>query len=183
MGVLQVWNSQQHPHWHTLHWPFHGDISADPAVRLAALFGLQWLAWLGLTALWVALTLATGFFSVAPVILIGAAVGGVHLVLPGTLQRAHLPSTILATLFGGVLANVLAGLAEFSALHGISYWQVLGSRQFPGDLQVLGTAFIEAFRIQDGGYYLLALGAAVICSLRRSGQASPAGVRVQQHGP
>jgi len=168
MGVLQAWNSLHHPHWYTLHRPFQDDVSTDPAVRLAALLALQGLAWFGITAFWVALTLTTGFFSVAPVILIGAAVGGVHLVLPGNLQRAHLPSTILAALLGGVLANILTGLAEYSSWHGISYWQVLGSRQFPADLQILGTAFIEAFRIQDGGYYLLAVITAAICSLRRS---------------
>jgi len=107
--------------------------------------------------IWVFFTWLTGFFTVAFVILIGAAIGCVHLLTPKGIQRFNLPSALMLTLFGGIVSNVLAGLALFSSKMGISYWQVLSARRFPEDIQVLSSIFFESFRPQDLFFYIFAL--------------------------
>jgi len=171
MRTLSTWNDLYHleQRWHELIHPARDRAQDPPPVRFR-LFGLRLLSITAITGLWIYLVLSTGFFSVAMVILIGIGIGSVHRLLPRTMQRPHLPCALIMTLVGGVLANVFAGLAEFSYNVGVSYWQVLGARQFPEDFAMLGNAFVEAFRIQDLLYYLLALTATVVCTQIRPHQ-------------
>ena len=64
--------------------------------------------------IWVFFTWLTGVFTVAFVILLGVAIGSVHLLISKGFQRFNLPSALVLTLFGGIVSNVLAGLALFS---------------------------------------------------------------------
>ena len=107
--------------------------------------------------IWVFFTWLTGFFTVAFVILIGAAIESVHLLTPKGIQRFNLPSALMLTLFGGIVSNVLAGLALFSSKMGVSYWQVLSAQRFPEDIKMLSSVFLESFRAQDLFFYVFAL--------------------------
>jgi len=109
------------------------------------------------TCLWIVLTLASGLFTVAMVIVIGALVGNAHHLLGSMPRRAHHSSALLLTIVGGIGANVLAGLALFSSKMGIGYWEVLASRRIPEDLQMLFDTFVASFRIEDGFFFVLAV--------------------------
>jgi len=119
--------------------------------------------------LWIMLTLVSGFFNVAMVILIGAAVGNAHHLLVAVPCWAHHSSTLLLTLCGGIVANVLAGLALFSSSMGISYGQVLTARRIPEDLAMLVNLFVESFRLEDALFYTLAVTIALVSARRRGG--------------
>jgi len=164
MRAFETWGSNVSRHWFMLLYPT-GDMAHD-RLRDVSILQLVRLMALALSAsAWIALTLATGIFSVAPEILIGFVVGSSHRILPFRFHRAHLPSTVYIALFGGLLANVLAGLAEFSATMGVSYGAVLAARRIPEDIPMLGNAFVEAFRVQDSLYYAIGLVTAVWCAL------------------
>jgi hypothetical protein len=123
-------------------------------VRVAALAAV--------TALWVMVTLATGFLSVAVVILIGLAIGNAHHMLSRMPRRAHYSSALLLTLCGGVVANVLAGLALYSSKMGVDYWQVLAARRTPEELSMLAGVFAESYRPEDSLFYCLAVASAAL---------------------
>ena len=107
--------------------------------------------------IWVFFTWLTGVFTVAFVILLGASIGSVHLLTPKGIQRFNLPSALVLTLFGGIVSNIMAGLALFSSKMGVSYWQVLSARRFPEDIQMLSSVFLDSFRQQDLFFYAFAL--------------------------
>lgn len=165
MRAMGTWSENVSHQWQYLLYP-SGVAATDKAWEVACLYGVRGMALLAGAAVWVALILGTGMFSVAPVILIGFAIGNAHRLLPFKFHRAHLPSTTYITLIGGLLANVFAGLAEFSSTMGVSYTMVLSARRIPEELPMLGNAFVEAFRVQDGFYYALAMLTAVWCALR-----------------
>jgi len=66
------------------------------------------------TCLWVAFTLSTGHLTVVFVVLLGVAIGCTQFFMPKGMNRFYLPSAFMLTLLGGIISNVLAGLA-FSA--------------------------------------------------------------------
>ena len=155
-----------HSHWlHLRHPPTQTTqrSKSDSIGLVTSLYSLRMLGLCFVVILWVAFTLKTGIFSVAPVMLIGVAVGCAHLILPNRFNRAHLPSALYITVLGGLLANVLAGLAEFSSTLGVYYLQVVGSRRIPEDVPMLATAFVNAFRFEDAIFYTLAIAASCIC--------------------
>jgi len=156
MGFISTWNEDRGPRWLAFMHPV-SDRKAEETSRLLYLYGVRALALVAGTCLWVAMTLSTGIFSVAMVIPIGVAIGVAHLALTRALRRPHLPSALAVTLLGGLLANVLAGLALFSNHYGVSYWQVLTARQFPDDLSMLCALFFESFRFQDAAFYLMSM--------------------------
>jgi len=167
MGSISTWHEDGGSRWHAFTHPV-SDRKAEKTCRLLCLYGVRSIALVAVACAWVALTLSTGIFSVAMVILIGAAIGSVHLALPGALRRPHLPSALTMTFLGGLLANVLAGLALFSNTVGVSYWQVLMARQFPDDLPMLRDAFIESFQFQDAIFYLLSMVAVIFLAQIKS---------------
>lgn len=124
---------------------------------LMQIYGVRVGALVVITGLWILLTLTSGFLTVAMVILIGAAVGNAHHLLGRTPRWAHHSSALLLTLCGGILANVLAGLALFSINMGVGYWQVITARRLPEDVPMLVSLFIESFRAEDGLFYALAV--------------------------
>ena len=136
---------------------------------LLKIYGVRVGALVLASCLWVMLTLVSGFLSVAMVILIGAAVGNAHHLLAGVPRWAHHSSAFLLTLCGGIVANVLAGLALFSSTMGIGYWQVLIARRIPEDLPMLVNLFMESFRPEDGLFYALAVTVALFSARRRRG--------------
>jgi len=164
MQGFGAWSSTVSQQWFTLLYPT-GVVADDRGRDVASLYMVRILV-LSLGAIaWIAMILVTGIFSVAPLIVIGIAVGSAHRFLPFKFHRAHLPSAMYITLFGGLLANVLAGLAEFSSNMGVSYISVLAARSIPEELPMLGNAFVEAFRIQDAFYYLAAAVIVIWCAL------------------
>ena len=131
------------------------------------------------TCLWVAFTLSTGHLTAAFVVLLGVAIGCTQFFIPKGINRFYLPSALVLTLLGGIISNVLAGLAFFSSKMGVSYWQVLDARRFPEDIQMLSTVFLESFRPEDLFFYAFALTSLVylaqksyICG-RNAGQVIP----------
>jgi hypothetical protein len=108
------------------------------------------------------ITLATGFLTVAMVVLIGLAIGNAHHMLSRMPRRAHHSSALLLTLCGGVIANVLAGLALYSSKMGVGYWQVLAARRIPEELSMLAGVFAESYRPEDGIFYCMAVAAAML---------------------
>ena len=136
---------------------------------LIKIYGVRVGALIIASCLWVVLTLVSGFLSVAMVILIGAAVGNAHHLLAGVPRWAHYSSAFLLTLCGGIVANVLAGLALFSSNMGIGYGQVLIARRIPEELPMLVNLFIESFRSKDGLFYVLAVTVALFSARRRRG--------------
>lgn len=125
--------------------------------ELVFLYGLRFLAIIATAWIWVSITLSSGIFTVAMVAFLGVLIGSSHFLLGKGNKRFHLPGALMLTLFGGLLCNVLAGLALFSHKMGVSYSQVLTSRRFPEDLQMLGNVFLESLRPQDVIYYGLAI--------------------------
>ena len=125
--------------------------------QLVFLYGLRSLAIIATAWIWVSITLSTGIFTVAMVVFLGALIGSSHFLLGKGNKSFHLPSALLLTLCGGLLCNVLAGLALFSYKMGVSYSQVLISRRFPEELQILGNVFLESLLPQDVIYYGLAI--------------------------
>ncbi|GEM_PF-6620460 len=142
-----------HGHTHLVH---------EDGRMLLRIYGVRLEALVIATCLWVMLTLLSNNFNVAMVILIGAAVGNAHHLLANKPRRAHHFSAIALTLCGGIVANVLAGLALFSNRMGVTYGEVLTSRRFPEDVPVLANAFAESFRPEDGLFYALAIVVAMI---------------------
>jgi len=131
------------------------------------------------TCLWVAFTLSTGHLTAAFVVLLGVAIGCTQFFIPKGVNRFYLPSALVLTLLGGIISNVLAGLAFFSSKMGVSYWQVLDARRFPEDIQMLSAVFLESFRPEDLFFYAFALTSLVylaqksyICG-RNAGQVIP----------
>jgi len=156
MGLISTWHTDREPLWHAFTHPV-SDRKTEKPGRLVFLYSVRGIALVSVSCVWVAFTLSTGIFTVAMVMLIGGSIGFAHLALPEALRRPHLPSALTMTLLGGLLANVLAGLALFSSTSGVSYWQVLTARKFPDDLSMLGGVFMESFRFQDAVYYLLSM--------------------------
>jgi hypothetical protein len=136
---------------------------------LIKIYGVRLGALVIASCLWVMLTLVSGFFSVAMVIVIGVAIGNAHLLLTAVPRWAHHSSALLLTLCGGLVANVLAGLALFSSKMGVSYWQVLTARRIPDDLPMLVNLFVESFRPADALFYALAVTVALFSARRRKG--------------
>lgn len=136
---------------------------------LMKIYGVRVGALIIAGGLWIMLTLVSGFFSVAMVILIGAAVGNAHHLLAAVPRWAHHSSALLLTLCGGIVANVLAGLALFSSNMGISYWQVLTARRISEDLPMLVNLFVDSFRPEDALFYALAVTVALVSARRRGG--------------
>ena len=132
---------------------------------LMQLYGMRFAALVAATCLWVVVTLVSGVMSVAMVVMIGAMVGNAHHLLGNVPRWTHYGSVLLLTLLGGLVANVLAGLALFSSTMGMSYWQVLSSRRIPEDMPMLVNVFVESFRPEDGLFYALAVVVAML-SLR-----------------
>ncbi|PLX79084.1 MAG: hypothetical protein C0616_12360 [Desulfuromonas sp.] len=143
------------------------EFRTDTLTDTLALFALRTFLLFTLTAVWVVQVLLTGFFSVAMVVLIGVAIGNAHWLLPKGLNRSHRTSAFPMVLFGSLAANVLAGLALFSANMGIDYWQVLAAQRFPEDMPRLAGVFADSFRIQDVFYYVLAIGAVFYFARRK----------------
>lgn len=149
------------PHHHT----FLRDLvylDHEDGRMLLRIYGVRLEALAVATCLWVMLTLVSGVFTVAMVILIGAAVGNAHHLLGSMPRRAHHSSAIALTLGGGIVANVLAGLALFSSRMGVGYGEVLTSQRLPEDLPVLAKTFAESFRPEDALFYALAIGIAML---------------------
>lgn len=136
---------------------------------LIKIYGVRVGALIIASCLWVVLTLVSGSLSVALVILIGAAVGNAHHLLAAVPRWAHYSSAFLLTLCGGIVANVLAGLALFSSNMGVGYGQVLIARRIPEDLPMLVNLFIESFRPEDALFYALAVTVALFSARRRRG--------------
>lgn len=146
-------NIMINPHW----WHVVTHLEREESLLLLEIYSIRVAALIATTCLWVMLTMATGTFTVVMVILIGAAVGNAHHLLPRMPCRAHHSSALLLTVCGGIVANVLAGLALFSTQMGVAYWQVLSSRRIPEDLPVLAGVFADSFRPEDALFYLLAV--------------------------
>jgi len=166
MGFVHL----RHSHWfHHKHLPYNPahKVETDKFGIVSALNGLRVLGLACVSFFWVLYTLQTGSLNVAPVILIGLAVGCAHMLLPQTFHRAHLPSALYITFFGCLIANTLAGLAEFSSILGVDYLQVVSSRRIPEDLPVLSASFIDAFQPQDAFFYALAIAASFMCLKKR----------------
>ena len=142
-----------HEH-HWLHDLTH--LQHEKGWMLLRIYSARVLALAVTTSLWVRLTLATGVFTAAMVVLIGVAVGNAHHLLGNVPRRAHHSNALLMTVLGGMAANILAGLALFSSRMGVGYWEVLASRRIPEDLPMLLDAFVESFRLEDGFFYFLA---------------------------
>lgn len=132
---------------------------------LMQIYGMRVAALVAATCLWVAVTLVSGVMSIAMVVIIGAMVGNAHHLLGNVPRWTHYGSVLLLTLLGGLVANVLAGLALFSSTMGVSYWQVLTSRRIPEDMPMLVNLFVESSRPADGIFYALAVAVAML-SLR-----------------
>jgi hypothetical protein len=159
MGFISQWRDHHSFQWRSLKYNKRSlEAAAYPFAM--QLYGVRIAAMIISAGVWVALTLFFGIFTVAVVIMVGLLVGNAHRLLPH-MHRHHLANAISLTLLGGIFANVLAGLALFSADFGVSYWQVLAARQFPQDLILLGGLFVDAFRPQDLLYYLIAIAAAI----------------------
>jgi hypothetical protein len=139
------------------------------------------LATVLIAGIWVFFTWLTGVFTVAFVILLGAAIGSVHLLRPKGVQRFNLPSALMLTLFGGIVSNVLAGLALFSSKMGVSYWQVLSAQRFPEDIKMLSSVFLESFRAQDLFFYVFALTTVVYFAQRSYLRGKNAGELIEVH--
>ena len=130
---------------------------------------------------WVFFTWLTSVFTVAFVILLGVAIGSVHLLISKGFQRFNLPSALVLTLFGGIVSNVLAGLALFSSKMGVSYWQVLSARRFPEDIQMLSSVFLESFRPQDLFFYVFAFTTVAYFAQRNYLRGKNAGELIEVH--
>ena len=156
----------QHTFGHTTlphHWWHHEEhLAHEEPGLLMKIYCVRVLAFAVVSCFWVVLTLATGVLSMAMVMLIGLAVGNAHHLLAAIPRRAHLSSAILLTVCGGLLANVLAGLALYSSKVGVSYWQVLAARSIPEELPMLTGVFVDSYRLEDSLVYILAVGAAVL---------------------
>jgi hypothetical protein len=152
-GHIMLNHHRWHPGVHLAH--------EEPAM-LMKLYCVRVAALAAVTALWVMITLATGFLTVSMVILIGLAIGNAHHMLSRMPRRAHLSSTLLLTMCGGVVANVLAGLALYSSKMGVDYWQVLTARRIPEDLSMLAGVFAESYRPEDSLFYCLAVAASML---------------------
>jgi len=152
-GHIMLNHRWWHPEVHLAH--------EEPAV-LMKLYCVRVAALAAVTALWVMITLTTGFFTVALVVLIGLAIGNAHHMLSRMPSRAHHSSALLLTLCGGIVANVLAGLALYSSKMGVAYWQVLTARRIPEDLSMLGGVFAESYRPEDSLFYCLAVASAML---------------------
>ena len=124
---------------------------------LMQIYGMRVAALVAATCLWVMVTLISGVLSVAMVLMVGAMVGNAHHLLGNVPRLAHYGSVILLTLCGGIVANVLAGLALFSSAMGVSYWEVLTSRRIPEDMPMLVNVFVESYRPEDGIFYALSV--------------------------
>ena len=164
--VMQLTFNQTLHHHHRLRDIVHLD--HEDGRMLLRIYGVRLEALAIATCLWVILTLVSGIFSVVMVILIGAAVGNAHHLLGKMPRRTHNGSAILLTLCGGIVANILAGLALYSNKLGVGYWQVLSSRRFPDDLSMLAETFVGSFRVEDGLFYALAIVIAMLSARRLS---------------
>ena len=141
--------------------------------QITFLCGLRILAIIATALIWISITLSTGIFTVAMVVFLGVLVGSSHFLLGQGNKHFHLLSALLLTICGGLICNVLAGLALFSHKMGVSYSQVLTSQRFPEDLLILGNVFFESLRPQDVVYYGLAIAIVVYfahfnCQCRRT---------------
>lgn len=155
-GHIMLNHRWWHPGMHLAH---------EEPTLLMKLYGVRVAALAAATALWVMITLATGFFTVAAVILIGLAIGNAHHMLARMPRRAHHSSALLLTLCGGVIANVLAGFALYSSKMGVGYWQVLAARRIPEELSLLAGVFVESYRPEDTLFYGLAVAACLLSAL------------------
>ena len=137
--------------------PFSAASGGDALSRILTLHVARLAIVFLVTCLWVAFTLSTGHLTAAFVVLLGVAIGCTQFFIPKGVNRFYLPSALVLTLLGGIISNVLAGLAFFSSKMGVSYWQVLDARRFPEDIQMLSAVFLESFRPEDLFFYAFAL--------------------------
>lgn len=129
---------------------------------LMQIYGVRVAALVAATCLWVVVTLVSGVLNVALVIMIGAMVGNAHHLLGKVPRWTHYGSVLLLTLCGGIVANVLAGLALFSSTMGVGYWEVLTSRRIPEDMPMLVNLFVESYRPEDSIFYVLSIAVAML---------------------
>lgn len=138
----------------------------DGIYRTLSLLVVRLTVILMVASLWIAFTLSTGIFTTVFLILLGVGIGCTPSLMPKGLNRFHLPSALLLTLLGGLLCNMLAGLAFFSAKMGVSFWSVLLGRRVPEDIQMLVTVFIDSVRAQDLIYYAVSMAIVIYLAQR-----------------
>ncbi|MDG5469223.1 hypothetical protein P9J64_12920 [Deltaproteobacteria bacterium IMCC39524] len=131
-------------------------VQPDSLAQFLKLYTARFVATLLTATIWVAFTLTTGIFTVGIVILLGVAIGVAHFPLRQKPHRFHLLGALLLTIAGGMLCNVLAGLAFFSSKMGVSYWQVLVTNLSMENMQMLGGIFVQSVRPEDLLYYMAA---------------------------
>jgi len=132
---------------------------SDPAQSILKLYALRLGATFATATLWAAVTFSTEIFTASVVVLLGVAIGSVHLFLREAPRRFYLLNSLLCTMIGILVCNVLAGLAFFSSKMGISYWQVLSTNLVPEKWHLLGSILIRSVHAVDFIYYLGALAA------------------------
>lgn len=134
-------------------------VQSDSLSQILKLYIARFVAILLTATIWVAFTLTTGIFTVGIVILLGVAIGVAHFPLRQKPHRFHLLGALLLTIAGGILCNVLAGLAFFSSKMGVSYWQVLVTNLSVENMQMLSGVFIQSMLPEDLLYYMAATAA------------------------
>lgn len=132
-------------------------VEPDSMLLILKLYAVRFVAVLLVAVTWATVTLSTGIFTVGMVIMLGMATGSAHFLLGQRPQRFHLLNALLVTVFGGVLCNVLAGLAFFSSKMGVSYWQVLVANFNPDNLRILKVVFLQSLLPEDLIYYMAAI--------------------------
>ena len=131
-------------------------VPPDSLTLILKLYVARFVATLLTAIIWVAFTLTTGIFTVGMVVLLGVAIGSAHFSLRQKPHRFHLLGALLMTIAGGMLCNVLAGLAFFSSKMGVSYWQVLVANLSIENIQILSGVFIQSVLPEDLLYYMVA---------------------------
>lgn len=135
---------------------------SDPIQRVLKLYALRLGATFIIAALWAVVTFSTEMFTTSVVVLLGVAIGSVHLFLREAPRRFYLLNSLLFTMIGGLVCNVLAGLAFFSSKMGISYWHVLSTNLVPEKWPLLGSLLVRSLQATDFIYYLGAFTAVLL---------------------
>jgi uncharacterized membrane protein SpoIIM required for sporulation len=131
-------------------------VQPDSLAQILKLYIARFVATLLIATIWVAFTLTTGIFTVGIVVLLGVAIGVAHFPLRQKPHRFHLLGALLLTIAGGLLCNVLAGLAFYSSKMGVSYWQVLVANLSMENMQMLSGVFVQSVLPEDLLYYMIA---------------------------
>ena len=137
--------------------PFVDFTLSDPAQRVLKLYALRIGAIFATATLWTAVTFSTEVFTNSIVVLLGVAIGSAHLLLRESPRQFYLLNSLLFTMIGSLICNVLAGLAFFSSKMGISYWQVLSTNLVPEKWSMLSGILIQSAHAVDFIYYLGAI--------------------------